>query len=143
MVSSEKKGKKFPPEMRLTAQRKVLWEIIQETGHLDAEELFLKAKEKSPRISLSTVYRSLAAFKKNGYLQDLNYDRSHRHFEIKQGDHLHFVCSKCGKIEELNTKTLNKIKKEAEEVLKVKIEETNLSLTGLCKKCQEEKKSLV
>lgn len=136
-----KKTKNFPPELRQTAQRKVIWKIIQETGHLDAEELFLKAKKKYPRISLSTVYRSLTAFKNNGYLQDLNYDNSHRHFEIRQADHLHFVCTKCGKIEELNTKTLSKIKEEVEQGLKARIEEINLNLTGICKKCQKRPKS--
>lgn len=138
-MNKKKKISNFPPEIRLTNQRKVIWEIIQETGHLDAEELFLKAKKKNPRISLSTVYRSLAAFKNNGYLLDLNYDRSHRHFELKQADHLHFVCSNCGKVRELNTKTLNKLKKEVEQALKVSIEKTDLNLIGLCEKCQGKK----
>ncbi len=139
-MNKKKKNKNFPAELRLTAQRKVIWEIIQETGHLDAEELYLKAKKKNPRISLSTVYRSLTAFKNNGYLQDLNYDRSHRHFELTQADHLHFICSNCGKIRELNTRTLSALKREAEKTLKVKIEKTDLNLVGLCKKCQETQK---
>ncbi len=139
-VNKRKKNRNFPAELRLTAQREVVWEIIQETGHLDAEELYLKAKKKNPRISLSTVYRSLIAFKKAGYLQDLNYDRSHRHFELKQADHLHFICSNCKKVSELNTGTLTALKKEAEEALKVKIEKTDLTLVGLCEKCLQKQK---
>lgn len=135
-MNKMKKNSNFPAELRLTAQRKVIWEIIQETGHLDAEKLYLKAKKKIPRISLSTVYRTLIAFKKTGYLQDLHYDRSHRHFEIKQADHLHFICSSCGKIKELKTRTLSRLKREAEKALEVKIEKTDLILAGLCKKCQ-------
>lgn len=127
----------FPPQLRLTTQRKIIWEIIQENGHVDAEELYLKAKKRNPRISLSTVYRSLSAFKRNGYLQDLNYDRSHQHFELKQADHLHFICSKCGKITELNTKTLTKLKKEVEKALKANIEKTDLNLIGTCESCQK------
>ncbi|GAI13556.1 unnamed protein product, partial [marine sediment metagenome] len=45
---------------RTTEQRQLLLEIIQQAeGHLDADEIYQRARQRLPSISLSTVYRSL------------------------------------------------------------------------------------
>ncbi len=142
MAKSGKSEEKFPAGLRYSAQRKIIWEVIQnqKDGHLDAEEVFLKARQKLPRLSLSTVYRTLSAFKKNGYLEDFFFDQTHRHFELKQADHLHFICSECGEVKELNTRELGRLKNEVESRLKVTVKKSDFNLIGLCSQCQKTKK---
>ena len=54
-------------ERPLTTQRRLLLDILREAeGHLDARELFQRAIDKDPRISLATVYRNLRLFKELG-----------------------------------------------------------------------------
>jgi len=51
----------------VTNQRRLLLELIQEAqGHLDADELFRRAKKHKPRISLATVYRNLKLLRNSG-----------------------------------------------------------------------------
>ncbi len=48
------------PGLRITSQRALILEVIRRgQGHLDADEVYRQAREKQPRLSLSTVYRTL------------------------------------------------------------------------------------
>jgi len=46
--------------IRATSQRALILEVIRDgQGHLDADEIYRRARIKQPHISLSTVYRTL------------------------------------------------------------------------------------
>jgi len=71
--------------MRVTNQRALLLELIRQgKGHLDADELYRRAREKQPRLSLSTVYRTLQLLKKLGLVEELHFDENHHHYEVRQ-----------------------------------------------------------
>jgi Fur family ferric uptake transcriptional regulator len=60
--------------VRLTRQRQILLELIDKSGeHLDAEQLYIKAKEKDPKLNRVTVYRTL---KKVGWLMSSTFSIS-------------------------------------------------------------------
>jgi len=59
---------------RVTSQRRLLLDLIRQSeGHLDADELYRLAKEREPRISLSTVYRTLRLFKELGLVEERHF----------------------------------------------------------------------
>ena len=59
--------------LRLTRQRQILLELIDQTGaHLDAERLFQLAKERDPKINRVTVYRTLKMLKTGGLVDELD-----------------------------------------------------------------------
>jgi len=92
------------PGLRVTNQRALLLGLIREgKGHLDADELYRRAREKQPRLSLSTVYRTLQLLKKLSLVEELHFDETHHHYEVKPSDeHHHLVCLGCGKVIELS-----------------------------------------
>ena len=58
--------------VRLTRQRQILLELIDQTGeHLDAESLFEMAKKKDPKLNRVTVYRTLKMLKAGGLVDEL------------------------------------------------------------------------
>ena len=66
---------------RMTSQRRLLLNIIRNAdGHLDADELFRQAKEKEPRISLSTVYRNLNLLKEVGLVAERRLGEGHHRY---------------------------------------------------------------
>jgi Fe2+ or Zn2+ uptake regulation protein len=70
--------------MRVTNQRSLIMEIIRQGDrHLDADEIYRRARQKSARLSFSTVYHSLQTFKKLGLVDELHFDEGHRHYEVK------------------------------------------------------------
>ena len=49
---------------RLTPQRRLIIDILDNTNdHLDAEEVFSRARQKDSRLNLATVYRTLGVLK--------------------------------------------------------------------------------
>lgn len=83
---------------RVTPERELLVRIIDRNPHLDAAEIYRMAKEKQPRIGLATVYRTLNLLKQLGVVRACELGETHSHYEVRQEDHLHLVCSDCGRI---------------------------------------------
>lgn len=129
----------LPDGKRMTPQRKIIWKLIKESkGHIDAMEIYFEAKKRGLPISLSTVYRTIDLFRKLGYLEEVNFQENHLHFEIKEEEeHLHLVCKKCGEIEEIESKSLQKLKEEIGKKSNMKITGSQITFFGLCKKCQK------
>src|ERR1039458_5394609 len=67
------KGSLREKGVRLTRQRQILLELIDQTGqHLDAERLFQLAQEKDPKLNRVTVYRTLKMLKAGGLVYELD-----------------------------------------------------------------------
>jgi Fe2+ or Zn2+ uptake regulation protein len=128
--------------MRVTNQRALIMEIIRQgEGHLDADEIYRRAREKEPRLSLSTVYRALQIFKKLGLVEELHFDEGHHHYEVKpSAEHHHLVCLGCGRVIEFNHPLSRYIKKNIAEAKGFDIAETEVRVAGYCAKCRRKQK---
>jgi Fur family ferric uptake transcriptional regulator len=126
---------------RVTSQRALILDIIQKgRGHLGADEIYLRARAVQPRISLSTVYRTLKAFKEPGLIEELHFDDSHHHYEIKPArKHHHLVCLGCGKIVEFQYSLARQLKRSVPEFEDFEIVDAELHLTGYCPQCRRKK----
>jgi Fur family ferric uptake transcriptional regulator len=126
--------------VRITAQRKVLIEIIQEAeGHLDAATLLKQAKKRDSQIDRATVYRTLELLKKLRLIDelDLMHLNGEKHFyEAKTTvDHVHLACFQCGRIEEFTSPLFERLKAEICRENAFQIRVTRLEVGGLCREC--------
>lgn len=125
---------------RFTTKRALIYEVIHKSeGHLPAEEIYLRAKELDPHISLSTVYRTLNILKDLGLVRELHLDEEHHHYELVEGiAHYHMVCARCGKIEEFESELVEKIKGELKKDYGFEVKSAHIDFIGLCKNCRAE-----
>jgi len=124
-------------EMKNTKQRTLILDIIQR-GHFDADEIYVKARQKNPRISLSTVYRTLRKLKKLGVIDEHHFDEAHHHYELKSNDeHHHLVCLGCGKIIEFQHPITKYINRNVAAARGFQIATTEVKVSGYCSDCQE------
>ncbi len=126
---------------RLTAQRKMLVEIIQNSaGHLDAASLLRLAKKRDSHIHRATVYRTLDLLKRLSLVDelDLMHLEGEKHFyEARtKSAHFHLACFRCGKIVEHNTPTFERLKREISEETGFKIDVIRLEVGGECQTCR-------
>jgi len=106
-------------------------------GHLDADEIFRRAREKEPRLSLSTVYRTLQMMKELDLIDELHFGENHHHYEVKPTrEHYHLVCLGCGRVIEFSYPLSSYLKKEVPEAKGFEIEETEIRVAGYCARCQ-------
>jgi len=127
--------------MRVTNQRALILEIIRQGGrHLDADELYRRAREKHPRLSLSTVYRALQTFKRLGLVEECHFDEFHHRYEVKPStEHHHLVCLNCGRVIEFQYPLARYVKRNVAEAKDFEIVDTEIRMTGYCSKCRQSK----
>ncbi|MGE5326825.1 MAG: Fur family transcriptional regulator [Deltaproteobacteria bacterium] len=127
--------------VRMTNQRRLLVEIIQSAdSHLDAVQLWQRARTKDPTLNKVTVYRTLAMLKKYGLVDelDLMHMEGEKHFyEAKTTrDHIHLACLKCGRIQEFESSLFERLKGQIERERRFRIQVVRLEAGGYCDRCQ-------
>lgn len=128
--------------VRMTAQRRLLVQIIQGAeSHLDALDLWERARKQDPTLNRVTVYRTLNMLKKHGLVDELDllHLRSGRHFYEARTmrDHIHLACLRCGRIQEFESSLFEKLKGQIERERRFRIQVVRVEAGGLCDKCQE------
>lgn len=128
--------------LRVTSQRALILEIIRHgQGHLDADEVYRRGREKQPRLSLSTVYRTLRLFKKLGLVEEVHFDDAHHHYETKpSSEHHHLICLGCGRVIEFQYPLTRYVKRNVPEAKDFKIVDTEVRMTGYCSECYQRQK---
>ena len=123
---------------RETNQRRLILSLLNESeGHLDADELYRLAREREPRISLATVYRTLSLFKEEGIIEERHFIEGHHHYEVKgESDHYHLVCLKCGEIVEFESAAIGDMKDDVYRKTGFKVVGGDICLEGYCKRCR-------
>jgi len=126
---------------RITSQRRLLLDLLnQSEGHLDADELYRLAKEREPRISLSTVYRNLSLVKELGLVEERHFADEHHHYEVKgKREHYHLVCLNCGKVVEFQSPLAERMKEAISKRTGFEILDGDIRLEGYCERCCRER----
>lgn len=127
--------------VRLTAQRRVLVEIIQSAEqHLDAASLLELARKQEPNIDRATVYRTIELLKKLRLIDelDLMHLQGEKHYyEVKtRRDHVHLACFQCGRIEEFSSALFERLKSEISNQAGFEVRVTRLEVGGRCRSCR-------
>jgi len=128
--------------MRVTSQRALIMDIIRQgQGHLDADEIYRRARQRKARLSLSTVYRTLQMLKKLGLVDELHFDEAHHHYEVKpSGEHHHLICLSCGRVIEFHYPLSRYIRRDVPEAKGFDIVEAEVRMTGYCAECRQNQK---
>ena len=85
--------------MRYSRQKELIKKIVKNTNkHPTAEDIYDKAREVEPNISLGTVYRDLKALADEGEIITLETVNKKVRYDGGLEPHVHAICENCGKI---------------------------------------------
>ena len=74
--------------LRMTEQRRVIAKVLSESDdHPDAEELYRRAADIDPKISLATVYRTVRLFSDAGIIETHDFRDGRARYETADEDH--------------------------------------------------------
>lgn len=135
MMTSSGKARKHSKK-----RDEILALIRSTTSHPSARWVYERLKPAIPALSLGTVYRNINLFREEGGLVSLGVVRGEERFDGRVEPHPHFVCSRCGKvidIQEISNETLENIREMGEEK-GLKIEAARTIFYGLCGDCRLE-----
>jgi Fur family peroxide stress response transcriptional regulator len=88
--------------LRPTAQRYAVLEFLAKSCvHATAVEIFHAVNRNDPRASRATVYNNLRSLAKAGLVREVMSDGKAARFDANLHRHHHFVCERCGTVEDI------------------------------------------
>ncbi|MBM3839711.1 MAG: transcriptional repressor [Verrucomicrobia bacterium] len=124
--------------LRFTAQRQHVYDVLLQTrDHPTAEEVFIRARQTIPDISIATVYNCLDALVKCNLVRQVNVDRGATRFCPNMEDHYHFCCDDCGHVYDIDPKQVDGLA-QISLPKGFKLTRREISLKGLCPECVAE-----
>ncbi len=130
---------------RMTTQRAMLLEVLQQVDDIDAETLHRLASVRDSSLSLPTVYRTLHVLEAADvitaqYVSDDHerriYRPRHPHNTHTHATAFHFTCRRCGSVVTFTTDTIRALKSEIAAQLGVEVQSLCMCAGGLCADCR-------
>jgi Fur family peroxide stress response transcriptional regulator len=91
--------------LRMTRQRQEIYRIlIERRDHPTANEVFMRAKDRLPNLSLATVYNCLEALVQHGIIRQVNFERESSRYCPNLSEHGHFHDASTGVIHDIDFK---------------------------------------
>jgi Fe2+ or Zn2+ uptake regulation protein len=120
--------------LRCTPQRyAVLALLMEDTRHPTAAEIFEAVNRADPRSSRATTYNNLRDLVQAGLVREVAVEGRAARFDAKGLRHHHFICDRCGNVEDIDWYDVSK--PAAGALGKRDLRECELIFRGLCAKC--------
>jgi Fur family transcriptional regulator, peroxide stress response regulator len=121
--------------LKMTPQRRAIIEYLQSAiHHPTAEEVLRAVNEKFPMTSRATVYNTLNWLKGEGMVREV-YEGGIVRFDPNTSDHHHFVCRKCGRVEDVDSEMIGSYQFDPSLGNRT-VENFEIILRGICTDCQ-------
>ena len=97
--------------MRMTEQRRVIARVLEAaTDHPDVEELYRRSSAVDPRISISTVYRTVKLFEDAGIIARHDFrDGRSRYETVPDEHHDHLIDLRTGRVIEFRSEDIERL----------------------------------
>jgi len=124
--------------LELTKQRHSVLSVIRGSDkHMTANEVFEDARRLLPGISFATVYNSLRYLKNEGLIGEIRLGTDANLYDRKLTRHDHAICTKCGKLVDIEMEHPRELMDRAVSYSKFKPESLEFTLRGTCPECTQ------
>lgn len=125
------------PAQRYSKKREAILQVIRSTtSHPSAKWVYEQIQKQYPDISLATVYRNLALFKEEGQVISVAVVDGEERFDADVTPHGHFICERCGRVEDLHFTHFSEWEREVEQQTHGKVEYYSILFYGQCPSCR-------
>ncbi len=118
--------------LRMTGQRRIIARVLSAAhDHPDVEDVYRRANAQDPRISLSTVYRTLRLFAAKGILARHDFGAGRGRYERAETEHHdHLIDLDTGRVIEFRNEDIEKIQERVARELGFRLVGHRLQLFG-------------
>lgn len=118
----------------VTPQRIAILKEIESNGHIGIEEVYEKIKKKYPSTSLATVYKNIATLCGTAILREVKAPGHKQKFELSQDKHVHVMCERCGKLEDLHV-DFSSLQHNCMQISGYNLYDVSAVFLGTCPRC--------
>ena len=118
-------------------KRNAIYECLcQSKAHPSADMVHAMLQSTHPDISLATIYRNLALFKKQGMIMSLGTVNGVERFDANTDPHVHFICTNCDAVIDLpQLNPPEALCSAAADAVGGTVSSCQLTFTGICGSC--------
>ena len=119
--------------LKMTDQRRVIARVFSDSAdHPDVEQVYRRAIQIDPHISISTVYRTVRLFEEANILERHDFrDGRARYEEIPESHHDHLIDVQTGKVIEFTNEKIEQLQREVAGLLGYDLVDHRLELYGV------------
>ncbi|MBV7392756.1 Fur family transcriptional regulator [Mameliella sediminis] len=119
--------------LRMTEQRRTIADVLEDaTDHPDVEELYARAAERDPNISIATVYRTVKLFEEAGILERVDFgDGRARYEDAEREHHDHLIDLNSGEVIEFVDPEIEALQEKIAEKLGYRLKGHRMELYGV------------
>lgn len=122
------------PAQKHSKKRDAILECVRSTvTHPTADWVYAQLRPQIPNLSLGTVYRNLAAFKREGVITSVGVVDGMERFDANTMPHAHFVCTHCNAV--IDVDGVEPPEALAAQVHCGAVRECVLTFQGICNQC--------
>jgi Fur family ferric uptake transcriptional regulator len=105
--------------LKMTEQRRVIARVLSDAeDHPDVEQVYRRATEIDPHISIATVYRTVRLFEEANILTRHDFgDGRSRYEEMREDHHDHLIDVQSGRVVEFRNEEIEKLQRAVAEQL--------------------------
>jgi Fur family ferric uptake transcriptional regulator len=101
--------------LKMTDPRRTMVRVaLAQTGHFTADDVHGRLREEGERVSLATVYRTLALLEESGLLEGHDFADGQRRYEraLKREHHDHLICIDCRAVVEFQNRAIEELQEQ-------------------------------
>lgn len=123
---------------RVTPQRTLVLTAVNELGHATPEEILVRVQVDSPRVNLSTVYRTLEVLEDVGLVTHAHLGHgSPTYHSVDEDLHIHLVCRRCDRIDSIPAGLARGFLDDLERERGFVTDVGHMAIHGVCRDCRE------
>lgn len=128
--------------MKMTGQRRIIARVLSEaTDHPDVEQVYRRAIQLDPRISIATVYRTVRLFEEADILERHDFgDGRSRYEEATDEHHDHLIDIQSGRVTEFRNPEIEALQRKIAEKHGFRLVGHRLELFGVPLDATKERK---
>ena len=121
--------------LKMTGQRRLILQVLTASSdHPSVEDVYQRAKNQDPSISIATVYRTLHLLDEMNLVQRHDFNENYSRFEVNLEHHHHLIDLETGKVIEFQNEALEDMKVRIAKELGYELVDHRLELYGRRKK---------
>ena len=123
---------------RVTPQRALVLAAVNELAHATPEEILVRVQRQSPRVNLSTVYRTLEVLEGVGLVTHAHLGHGPpTYHSVDDNMHIHLVCRRCDGVESISASIARPFLEALDQQQGFATDIGHMAVHGVCRACRE------
>ena len=122
---------------RVTPQRQLVLEAVTKLEHASPEEIWADVQQTASGVNISTIYRALELLEQLGLVTHTHLGHGAPRYHLAaEADHVHLVCSSCGRITQVPPDRVEALVSALDESNGFQTDVGHLTVFGRCAACR-------